>query len=50
MLAKQLATLVPNYMLPHRWMAFESLPKNLNGKIDRPELRTLFEDPKKGAS
>jgi amino acid adenylation domain-containing protein len=34
---------LPGYMLPTRWMAFDELPKNANGKIDRPALRTSFE-------
>jgi amino acid adenylation domain-containing protein len=35
---------LPAYMLPSRWLPLEALPKNVNGKIDRPELRALFED------
>jgi amino acid adenylation domain-containing protein len=34
---------LPGYMLPTRWMAFDALPKNANGKIDRPALRESFE-------
>jgi acyl-coenzyme A synthetase/AMP-(fatty) acid ligase len=30
-----LAALLPGYMLPARWMRYEVLPKNANGKIDR---------------
>ncbi len=37
-----LARLVPRYMLPARWMRHDVLPKNDNGKIDRPRLRTQF--------
>lgn len=37
-----LSKLVPNYMLPAKWLRMESLPKNANGKIDRPRLRELF--------
>jgi acyl-coenzyme A synthetase/AMP-(fatty) acid ligase len=29
-------------MLPARWLALDVLPKNQNGKIDRPELRKRF--------
>jgi len=37
-----LAALVPGYMLPARWMRYEVLPKNDNGKIDRPQLKNAF--------
>jgi amino acid adenylation domain-containing protein len=37
-----LAGLVPGYMLPARWMRYDVLPKNDNGKIDRPRLREGF--------
>ena len=33
-------------MLPSRWLVLERLPKNVNGKIDRRELRDLFEEGK----
>jgi acyl-coenzyme A synthetase/AMP-(fatty) acid ligase len=29
-------------MLPARWLRCEALPKNDNGKIDRPRLRDDF--------
>jgi len=38
-----LSKLVPAYMLPARWLECAALPKNANGKIDRPQLRTLFQ-------
>jgi amino acid adenylation domain-containing protein len=41
-LRKGLARLVPGYMLPARWMRYDALPKNANGKIDRPQLREGF--------
>jgi acyl-coenzyme A synthetase/AMP-(fatty) acid ligase len=41
-LRKAIARLVPSYMLPHRWMRYDSLPRNANGKIDRPALRDRF--------
>ncbi|HEY2823643.1 MAG TPA: amino acid adenylation domain-containing protein [Candidatus Acidoferrum sp.] len=41
-LRDHLKKLVPNYMMPARWTAYESLPKNLNGKIDRPRLKDAF--------
>jgi acyl-coenzyme A synthetase/AMP-(fatty) acid ligase len=37
-----LAGLVPGYMLPAHWMRYDALPKNDNGKIDRPRLREGF--------
>ncbi len=43
-LRKDLAALVPSYMLPARWMRYEVLPKNENGKIDRPRLKNAFHD------
>ncbi len=33
---------VPAYMLPTQWMELDQLPKNQNGKTDRPRLRELF--------
>lgn len=38
-----LAAQLPSYMLPSRWLALVELPKNANGKIDRPRVRSLFE-------
>ncbi len=43
-LRKDLAGLVPGYMLPARWMRYDVLPKNDNGKIDRPQLKKAFLD------
>jgi amino acid adenylation domain-containing protein len=42
-LRKQLSRAVPGYMLPSRWKAFEKLPQNANGKIDRRKLREEFQ-------
>jgi amino acid adenylation domain-containing protein len=41
-LREHLKKLVPNYMMPARWMAYAALPKNANGKIDRPRLKDAF--------
>ena len=41
-LRKDLAKLLPSYMLPNRWAQHEVLPKNANGKIDRPRLKNTF--------
>lgn len=42
-LRKELSRRIPNYMLPSRWMVFDRLPKNANGKIDRRRLKETFE-------
>jgi acyl-coenzyme A synthetase/AMP-(fatty) acid ligase len=39
----QLLKLLPTYMLPARWHVLQSLPKNVNGKIDRRAIREHFE-------
>ena len=44
-LRDRLHALLPAYMLPTHWKAFEFLPKNANGKIDRPALRAVFQQP-----
>jgi len=41
-LREHLKKLVPNYMMPARWTAYQALPKNANGKIDRPRLKEAF--------
>ncbi|MGH8736433.1 MAG: amino acid adenylation domain-containing protein, partial [Burkholderiales bacterium] len=41
-LRKRLGALLPSYMLPARWMRWDALPKNANGKTDRPRLRAEF--------
>jgi amino acid adenylation domain-containing protein len=41
-LRKELEKAVPSYMIPGRWIICASLPKNANGKIDRPKLKELF--------
>jgi amino acid adenylation domain-containing protein len=41
-LRKSLAVLLPGYMLPLRWMRQDAMPKNANGKIDRPRLKNAF--------
>jgi amino acid adenylation domain-containing protein len=42
---RELAVVLPSYMLPSRWMALAQMPKNANGKIDRPKLREFFRAP-----
>lgn len=41
-LREKLRVLLPAYMIPTHWRAFEALPKNANGKIDRRALREAF--------
>jgi amino acid adenylation domain-containing protein len=42
-LRTELSKVLPSYMLPARWLQFERLPKNANGKIDRKALREEFQ-------
>lgn len=42
-LRQRASRLLPGYALPMHWLAFDRLPKNANGKIDRPRLRSLFQ-------
>lgn len=44
-LREKLKALLPAYMLPAQWQAFDALPKNANGKIDRRALREMFLQP-----
>ncbi|MEJ2869131.1 amino acid adenylation domain-containing protein [Actinomycetospora sp. OC33-EN08] len=39
---RAVGTLVPRYMVPAKWLVLDELPKNVNGKIDRPALRERF--------
>jgi acyl-coenzyme A synthetase/AMP-(fatty) acid ligase len=43
-LRTSLAKLIPGYMMPARWSAHEALPRNANGKIDRPRLKQAFQE------
>lgn len=42
-LRRELSKALPPYMLPVRWTAFDSFPKNSNGKTDRRRLKEAFE-------
>ncbi|PYM96551.1 MAG: D-alanine--poly(phosphoribitol) ligase [Candidatus Rokuibacteriota bacterium] len=42
-LRSELSRALPPYMLPTRWMAFDSFPQNANGKTDRRRLTEAFE-------
>ena len=44
-LREALARLIPGHMLPARWMRHDALPRNANGKIDRPRLKSGFLSP-----
>ena len=48
-LRSDLSKALPSYMLPARWMQFERLPKNANGKIDRKALREQFQQEAQSA-
>jgi len=43
-LRRDLAKHLPSYMLPMRWLALDSLPKNQNGKIEHRVLEQRFVD------
>jgi len=43
-LKKTLQQLVPPYMIPHFWRAYDKLPRNANGKIDRRKISDHFEN------
>ena len=43
-LRSRLGALIPSYMLPMRWIRYEVLPRNSNGKVDRPLLAKTFRD------
>jgi amino acid adenylation domain-containing protein len=49
-LRRELGRLVPAYMLPHDWLAMPALPKNRNGKIDRPRLVAGFKEHETSAA
>ena len=42
-LRAEMSKVLPNYMMPARWMRFDLLPKNANGKIDCKALREHFQ-------
>jgi acyl-coenzyme A synthetase/AMP-(fatty) acid ligase len=45
-LQRSLQKLVPRYMIPSQWFAYTVLPKNANGKIDRKQIKDMFEERK----
>ena len=42
-----LSAVLPSHA-PSRWMTLDRLPKNVNGKIDRRQLRELFAEQAAG--
>lgn len=46
-LRQRLARVLPSYMLPAHWMRCDALPRNANGKTDRPVLRRRFLESKR---
>jgi amino acid adenylation domain-containing protein len=48
-LRRRLARVLPGYMLPAHWIRCDSLPRNANGKADRPALRRRFLEAKRAA-
>ena len=49
-LRDHLKKLIPSYMFPVRWIAYDTLPKNANGKTDRPRLKERFLQDELGQS
>jgi acyl-CoA synthetase (AMP-forming)/AMP-acid ligase II len=41
-LRDHLGKLVPDYMIPSRWRAWDELPKNAAGRIDRLRLKETW--------
>ena len=41
-LRRDLSKRIPAYMLPARWLAFDQMPTNANGKIDRRRIKDVF--------
>lgn len=39
-----LGEVLPSYMIPRRWMPLDTLPTNVNGKVDLTRLQELFAD------
>ena len=48
-LRQRLARVLPGYMLPAHWLRCDALPRNANGKTDRPVLRRRFLEAKPAA-
>jgi len=44
LLRAELASALPSYMLPSRWLELDELPRNRSGKLDRNRLRARFRE------
>lgn len=47
-LRTSLSNVLPTYMIPSRWLQLDDLPKNANGKVDRPALTNRFGTESRG--
>ncbi|HTQ55172.1 MAG TPA: amino acid adenylation domain-containing protein [Bryobacteraceae bacterium] len=47
-LKQEAARVLPRYMIPVSWMAVAAMPRNANGKTDRPLLRQWFRSRAEG--
>ena len=43
-LKEKLSILLPNYMIPRKFILLESFPLNINGKVDKNVLLNLYQD------
>lgn len=43
-LARDLQGIMPRYMVPQEYLHYQELPRNINGKIDRNQIRQLLTD------
>jgi amino acid adenylation domain-containing protein len=42
-LKHRMTLVLPRYMIPARWLVLEQMPRNCNGKTDRPVLKLRFQ-------
>ncbi len=49
-LRQKVTDTLPHYMMPSQWMVFERLPLNTSGKIDRRQLKELFQQQEEQAA
>lgn len=41
-LRERLLKILPEYMMPNRWYPVDTMPLNLNGKVDRQKLKEMY--------